>query len=165
MLFITFLFRYNNNLVSIRLSHFKYIKLFYSNNNDILVYINKVIETILFQIPQSLSNIRFDNCYTPSIPRPMGNDKPKSFIDSNNLTAMAMERSVSDYISAPFYNVFKKPQGVDLFNLCIIQNCKYLIQVLASDIMLGLNILAMDRQCYLHGNIRSMFFFYFKIFI
>ena len=114
---------------------------------------------ILFQIPQSLSNIRFDNCYTPSISRPVGNDKPKSFIDSNNLTAMTMERSVSDYISAPFYNVFKKPMGTNLFNLCIIQNCRSLIQILAKDIMLGLNILAMDRQCYVHGNIRSMFNF------
>lgn len=69
-----------------------------------------------------------------------------------------MERSVSDYISTPFYNVFQNPMGTNLFTLCIIQNCRWLVQTIAKDIMLGLNILAMDRQCYVHGNIRSISF-------
>ncbi len=76
---------------------------------------------------------------------------------------MAMERAVSDYISTPFYNVFQKPKGSDLYYLCIIQNCREIIQKIAKNMMFGLKILSMDRQCYVHGNIRSKTLFYMHL--
>lgn len=112
------------------------------------------LKIINYRIPQSIPNIKFDECLTPVIERPLGNDK--AILDSNNATAVKIEKALSDYISTPFYNVLSKPKGVNLYELCIISSCRGILQIIAKDLMIGLQILSFDRQCYSHGNLQRI---------
>ena len=113
------------------------------------------LKIIKYRIPQSNPNVRFDECLTPSSERPRGNEQ--TILDSNNGTAVIIEKKLSDYISTPFYNVLSKPRGVNLYDLCIIEDCTGILQIIAKDLMLGLHILSSDRGCYSHGNLKRIY--------
>lgn len=106
--------------------------------------------------------MKFDECLTPKVERPPGNSN--AFLDSNNETAVRIEKSLSDYISTPFYNVLSKPKGVNLYNLCIIASCKGVLQTITKDFMMALQILSSDRECYSHGNLKRICFFKIQFF-
>ena len=110
------------------------------------------LKIINYRIPQSIPNVKFDECLTPKVERPNGNSN--AFLDSNNETAVRIEKSLSDYVSTPFYNVLSKTKGVNLYNLCIIASCKGVLQTITKDFMLALQILSSDRECYSHGNLK-----------
>lgn len=97
--------------------------------------------------------MKFDQCLTENVERPLGNDR--AILDSNNETAIRIEKALSDYISTPYYNVLTKPKGVNLFELCIIGSCKELLQQISKNLMIGLKILSSDRECYVHGNLKG----------
>lgn len=112
------------------------------------------LKVINYRIPQSVPNVKFDECLTPKVERPPGNSN--AILDSNNETAVRIEKSLSDYISTPFYNVLSKPKGVNLYDLCIIANCRGVLQTITKDFIQALQILSSDRECYSHGNLKRL---------
>ena len=120
------------------------------------------MKIINYRIPQTVPNLRFDQCLTPDVVRPPGNSK--AILDSNNETAVKIEKNLSDFISTPFYNVLSKPKGVNLYDLCIIANCKGVLQIIAKDLIIGLQVLSSDRECYSHGNLQRKDFLYKSLF-